>query len=91
MDSVQQWHSVLRDARGSAVSVWTAAEVSVGLQWADAMERLAAGLLAATEAHQVNVIDDCSSIFIVTTDEAFYNITAVFSPPLTCHCLPGIL
>lgn len=83
MDSVQQWHSVLRDARGSAVSVWTAAEVSVGLQWADAMERLAAGLLAATEAHQVNVIDDCSSIFIVTTGEVFCNITAVFSPPST--------
>ena len=46
MEVIRQWDTVIQDARGAAVSVWTAAEVTTGLQWADSMERVSAGVVA---------------------------------------------
>ena len=65
MEVVRQWDTVLQDARGSAVSVWTAAEVATGLQWAEAMEQVLAGVVAR------EVRNICAMFFLLFS----------FSPP----------
>lgn len=60
MEVVRQWDTVLQDARGSAVSVWTAAEVATGLQWAEAMEQVLAGVVA----REVLIRNICAMFFL---------------------------
>jgi hypothetical protein len=48
VEALQQWDGVLRDARSAAVAGWGTTELDTALQWADAMESVAAGLSAAS-------------------------------------------